>query len=73
MNKILKIAFLLLLFLSAHKSGAQDKNSHEIGIISGSASFTTDYGQRNNFMSNVGGNVGIGIGLIYYLNFQDGF
>jgi hypothetical protein len=69
--KIIKITFVVFLFLSSHKSRAQDKSSHEIGLISGSASFTTDYGQRNNFMSNVGGNVGMGIGIIYYLNFQD--
>ena len=50
---------------------AQDNSSHEIGFISGSASFTTDYGERNNFQSNVGGNIGMGIGLIYYLNFTD--
>lgn len=50
---------------------AQDKSSHEIGFIFGSASFTTDYGERNHFKSNVGGNVGAGIGVIYYLNFTD--
>ena len=49
----------------------QDYNSHEIGFISGAASFTTDYGARNNFSANVGGNVGVGIGAIYYLNFTD--
>ncbi|NLP57641.1 glutamate dehydrogenase [Lutibacter sp. B1] len=53
--------------LKAQHSG----KSHEIGIIAGSASFTTDYGQRNNFMSNVGGNVGMGIGLVYYMNFTN--
>ena len=53
------------------KAQSQDASSHEIGIISGSASFTTDYGARNNFLANVGGNVGAGIGLIYYLNFTD--
>lgn len=50
---------------------AQDKSSHEIGFITGSASFTTDYGKRNNFSANVGGNVGPGFGLVYYLNFTD--
>ena len=49
----------------------QDRTSNEIGVISGSASFTTDYGERFNFRSNVGGNVGMGFGLIYYLNFTD--
>lgn len=55
----------------AIESYAQDGTSHEIGFITGSASFTTDYGQRYNFMANVGGNVGPGFGLVYYLNFTD--
>lgn len=50
---------------------AQDKNSHELGFIFGSASFTTDYGERYDFNANVGGNVGPGFGLIYYINFTD--
>lgn len=52
-------------------SFAQDKSSHELGLIFGSASFTTDYGQRYDFESNVGGNVGPGFGIIYYLAFTD--
>lgn len=59
-----------MLFLVQH-SFSQDYTSHEIGFISGAASFTTDYGQRNHFLSNVGGNVGAGIGVVYYLNFTD--
>lgn len=71
MSKILKIITPILICLSIANSNAQDYNSHEIGFITGSASFTTDYGQRYNFLSNVGGNVGMGFGLIYYLNFTD--
>jgi hypothetical protein len=71
LNKFIAILTLLLLCLVTPKSNAQDRESHEIGIISGAASFTTDYGQRNHFMSNIGGNVGMGIGLVYYLNFTD--
>lgn len=67
MNKLLKI--LICLFITNIQ--AQDKSSHEVGIIVGSPSFTTDYGQRNDFMSNVGGNRNYGIGIVYYLNFQD--
>ena len=62
---------LILFCFSAEIAQSQDRSSHEIGFISGSASFTTDYGQRDHFQSNVGGNVGVGIGLIYYLNFTD--
>ncbi|MFA5299326.1 MAG: glutamate dehydrogenase, partial [Lutibacter sp.] len=61
---------ILFLMLSLNLS-AQSEKSHEIGIILGSASFTTDYGARNNFNANVGGNIGMGIGVIYYLNFTD--
>ncbi len=71
MNKILKIATPILICLLGINFYAQDYKSHEIGFITGSASFTTDYGQRYDFLSNVGGNVGMGFGLIYYLNFTD--
>jgi len=70
LKKLLRLTFFLV-FFSLLNIQAQDESSHEIGFISGSASFTTDYGQRNHFMSNVGGNVGFGIGLIYYYNFTD--
>ncbi|SDX98613.1 hypothetical protein SAMN05444411_11356 [Lutibacter oricola] len=71
MKKNIKIFTPILICLLHLAINAQDYNSHEIGIISGAASFTTDYGQRDHFTSNVGGNVGSGIGLIYYLNFTD--
>ena len=71
MSKIVKIiTFLFIGFIFAN-AYSQSRRSHEVGIIAGSASFTTDYGQRNHFKSNVGGNVGAGIGIIYYLNFTD--
>jgi hypothetical protein len=69
--KFVKIITSGLVLLLAFQLHAQDETSHEIGIIAGSASFTTDYGQRHNFMANVGGNVGPGIGIVYYLNFTD--
>ena len=71
MNKFIKITSAILLLIASLNLNAQSEKSHEIGIISGSASFTTDYGARNNFKANVGGNVGIGIGIVYYLNFTD--
>lgn len=61
---------LFICFLIAN-SFAQDKSSHEIGIITGISSFTTDYGHRNEFNSNVGGNYGNGWGLVYYFTFTD--
>lgn len=71
LNKSIKIAIPILFLFVSFGLYAQSEKSHEIGFISGSASFTTDYGQRNNFKANVGGNVGMGIGVIYYLNFTD--
>ncbi len=71
MKKLFKILTPILFLIITVNIDAQDKKSHEIGFISGSASFTTDYGERYNFSSNVGGNVGMGFGLIYYLNFTD--
>ena len=71
MKKFLTILTLFFFCLTAVQIQAQDRASHEIGFIAGSASFTTDYGQRNHLMSNVGGNVGMGFGLIYYMNFTD--
>ena len=71
LNKFVKIATPILFLVVSFGLQAQSEKSHEIGFITGSASFTTDYGQRNNFKANVGGNVGMGIGVIYYLNFTD--
>ena len=70
-KKNIKIVTSILLLIMTANLYSQNEYSHEIGFISGSASFTTDYGQRNHFKSNVGGNVGFGMGLIYYLNFTD--
>ena len=71
MKKLFKILTPFLFLIITGNTVAQDEKSHEIGFILGSASFTTDYGERYNFSSNVGGNIGMGFGLIYYLNFTD--
>ena len=71
LNKFIKIATSIIFLILSLNLNAQSEKSHEIGFISGSTSFTTAYGQRNNFKANVGGNVGAGIGVIYYLNFTD--
>jgi hypothetical protein len=69
LKKKLLIIFLFL-FIAAN-TFAQDKNSHEVGFVLGAAAFTTDYGQRYDFSSNVGGNIGVGIGVVYFFNFTD--
>lgn len=56
-----------LLFLTG-KAFAQLGLSHEVGILVGPTSFSTDYGERYNFQNNVS-NAGLGIGLVHYMNF----
>jgi hypothetical protein len=73
--KILTPIFVLFFFatntVSAQNWHKFGNTSHEIGFMSGSAHFTTDYGERFLFKSNVGGNVGVGFGIIHYLTFVD--
>ena len=45
--------------------------SHEIGFFVGAPSIQTDYGQRNDFMSNIGGNIGYGFGIVHYYQFNN--
>ena len=75
MIKIVKIlAPIFVLFvtnMSAQNWNKYSNFSHEIGFFSGSTHFTTDYGERYFFKSNVGGNVGISKGILYYLTFTD--
>lgn len=72
MNHLQKIIAVGLFFLvSSVLSYGQDKESHEVGFILGLSSFSTDYGERNEFQSSGAGNTGFGIGAVYYLNFTD--
>lgn len=48
---------------------AQSKLAQEVGIVFGPAIFQSDYGQRNNFDTNVG-NTGFGIGIVHFINFS---
>ncbi|MFT6755089.1 MAG: hypothetical protein ACJAV9_000568, partial [Urechidicola sp.] len=57
--------------ISSYAQRDSGNKTHEIGVMIGSSSFTTDYGQRYTFKSNVGGNVGQGFGIIHYLTFTD--
>ncbi|MDX1760662.1 MAG: glutamate dehydrogenase [Christiangramia sp.] len=58
----------LLLSLWSGKSYSQLYISHEIGVVTGPASFFTDYGERWNVRNNLE-NAGLGVGLVYYANF----
>jgi hypothetical protein len=60
------LAFLLL--ACGLSSQAQFGFSHEVGVIAGPVAFQSDYGERYDFDTNKG-NVGIGIGIIHYINF----
>jgi hypothetical protein len=50
-------------------SYAQRGFSSEIGVIAGPIVYQSDFGERGDFESNTN-NVGIGIGIVYYLNFD---
>lgn len=48
---------------------AQSDLAQEVGIIFGPTTFQSDYGERNNFDTNVGNN-GFGIGIVHFINFS---
>ncbi|SHL79739.1 THC0290_0291 family protein [Flavobacterium chilense] len=50
-------------------STAQSNLAQEIGVIFGPVSFQSDYGQRNNFDTNIG-NTGFGVGIVHFINFS---
>lgn len=61
------IVFSIVLAV-ASRSMAQSGFSHELGFITGPVFFQSDYGERGDPDTNYG-NVGIGIGIVHYLNF----
>lgn len=65
-----KLLFMVFLFflMAQQEVYSQLGFSHEVGIITGPVMFFSDYGVRGDFETNTK-NVGIGIGLIHYLNF----
>ncbi|WP_264553138.1 THC0290_0291 family protein [Flavobacterium sp. N2038] len=48
---------------------AQSDIAQEIGIFAGPVTLQSDFGERNNFDTNVG-NTGFGIGIIHFINFS---
>ena len=69
-SQIKKRIFIIVLFLlSIQYSSSQIAFSHEVGIITGPVAFQSDFGERHDFETN-SGNTGIGIGIVYYLNFD---
>ena len=50
-------------------ANAQSSLAQEVGIIFGPSTFQSDFGQRNNFDTNIG-NTGFGIGIVHFINFS---
>lgn len=67
-TRILLLVFVLMAFAKQEARG-QFGFSHEIGVIAGPVVFYSDFGQRYDFETNIG-NVGMGVGLIHYINFS---
>lgn len=63
-----KFLLLLIMALPFQSMKAQLGFSHEVGAIVGPVAFQSDYGENQNFDTNKG-NIGIGIGLVHYINF----
>ncbi|AZQ45157.1 THC0290_0291 family protein [Nonlabens ponticola] len=59
---------ILSLALASLVADAQLGFSHEVGVIAGPVAFQSDYGERYDFDTNKG-NVGIGLGVVHYINF----
>ena len=69
MNARILLLVFLLLAISQQEVYSQLGFSHEVGLITGPVAFYSDYGVRNDFETNAG-NVGVGVGLIHYINFS---
>lgn len=70
-KRFIKILFSVISITFLSVTYGQSGYSHEIGIVSGAPSFSTDYGERFEFQSAGGGNIGFGIGLVHYMNFTN--
>lgn len=61
----------MIFFISSIATYGQSSKSHELGLVIGMSSFSTDFGERYEIMSSGAGNLGFGIGALYYMNFTD--
>lgn len=66
---IKKLIIPFALLMSMQFSYSQLGFSHEVGIITGPVAYQSDFGERYDFETNAG-NTGIGIGIVYYMNFD---
>lgn len=63
------IITLFAIFGITTTATAQSNLAQEIGIFAGPVALQSDFGQRNNFDTNVG-NTGYGIGIMHFINFS---
>jgi len=68
-QNIKKLIIPFVLLLSVQLCHSQLGFSHEVGITVGPIAYQSDFGERSDFDTNAG-NTGIGIGIIYYMNFD---
>lgn len=61
--------FISILFILFGSFSYAQKMNHEFGVFAGAISMQTDYGQRNHFPSSYA-NVGVGVGLSYYIGWD---
>ncbi|KFF04814.1 THC0290_0291 family protein [Flavobacterium reichenbachii] len=68
---MLKPLFITLFaFISISTTvNAQSDLAQEVGIFAGPVTLQSDFGERNNFDTNVG-NTGFGIGIVHWINFS---
>lgn len=66
--KSLQALILLVLFGNATSFAQVGLLGQEIGIVAGPVAYYTDYGLRYNMETNTS-NTGMGIGIVYYVNF----
>ncbi|MGB1312139.1 THC0290_0291 family protein [Bizionia paragorgiae] len=63
-----QLFLLILISLISRAAFSQMRVAHEIGVIAGPVAFKSDYGVRTNWDTNAG-NVGLGIGIVHFLDF----
>ncbi|MEH6406897.1 MAG: glutamate dehydrogenase [Leeuwenhoekiella sp.] len=68
-RNLLMVFFVLALAPSTFQAQVTFGFSHEIGVIAGPVAFQSDFGLRNDFKTNRN-NLGVGIGIVHYLNFS---
>ncbi|MGB1451264.1 MAG: THC0290_0291 family protein [Marinirhabdus sp.] len=69
MNVKILLGVFVLCAATVQQMHGQSGFSHELGVIFGPVSFSSDFGKGANFNVKTG-NVGLGIGAVHYINFS---